>query len=274
MRARINGIDLGFDVRGEGSVPLILLHAFPFNRRMWEAQAETLARQAGVRVILPDVRGCGESDVVSELTTMDEAAQDLRGLLDAQGVGDFVLGGLSMGGYIAFACLRLFGERVRALILADTRATADSDEGRIAREATARFVLELGAAALFDRDAGRLFSAVTLHEHPSVVERGRAIAAENRPEGLAALSLGMALRPDSTDLLPLIRCPTLVIVGEQDALTPVADARMLFERIPFAELEVIADAGHVSNLERPDAFNARVARFLRERVPQVLHLLP
>lgn len=269
MRAQINGINLGYEVRGDGRVALVLLHAFPLHRGMWDVQARALA-QSGVRVIIPDVRGCGESDVTPGPTTMDQAAEDVRALLDVLGERSVVLGGLSMGGYIAFACMRLFAERVRGLLLADTRATADTAEGRAAREATARYVMDHSAAALFDRDAGRLFSAVTLHERADVLARGRAIAAANAPEGLAALSLGMALRPDATEMLPAIACPTLIIVGEQDAITPVADARAMFERIPDAELAVMADAGHLSNLERPDIFTERVARFLKERVTPYL----
>jgi pimeloyl-ACP methyl ester carboxylesterase len=113
----------------------------------------------------------------------------------------------------------------------------------------------------------KYFGHVTVHEHPEIVERGRALAAANSPAGVAAASRGMALRADATDLLPHIACPTLVLVGEQDALTPVADARLLFEHIPDAQLEVIADAGHFSNLERPESFTAAVARFLRAGVP-------
>jgi 3-oxoadipate enol-lactonase len=171
-----------------------------------------------------------------------------------------------MGGYVAFACLRSFPERVNGLILADTRATADTADGRANRETAARLVEEQGVVALFERDAPKLFGSVTLHDRPDVLAFARDIAAANRPEGVAAASRGMALRPDSTELLPQIACPTLVIVGEQDALTPVADARVLFERIPNAQLEIITDAGHLSNLERPDVFTDHVARFLREAV--------
>jgi pimeloyl-ACP methyl ester carboxylesterase len=182
-------------------------------------------------------------------------------------LGSVVLGGLSMGGYAAFACLRRAPERVRGLILADTRATADTEAGRAAREATARYVEEHGAAALVKRDVDKLFGHVTQREHPEIINRARIMASENSPAGVAAASRGMALRDDATTLLPYIACPTLIIVGEQDALTPVADARLLFERIPDAQLEVLADAGHLSNLERPEAFTDLVAQFLRERVP-------
>ncbi|GAC1453843.1 MAG: hypothetical protein PVSMB4_14520 [Ktedonobacterales bacterium] len=198
---------------------------------------------------------------------MEQFAADTLGLLDTLNLGSVVLGGISMGGYVAFACLRQFPERVRGLILADTRAGADTPEERAAREATARYVAEHGPAALFDRDAERLFGHVTLNEHPEIVARGRAIAAKNSAAGLAAAARGMALRSDATDLLPHIACPTLIIVGEQDALAPVAEARTLLARIPDAGFEVITDAGHLANLERPEKFTEVVARFLREQVP-------
>jgi pimeloyl-ACP methyl ester carboxylesterase len=267
MRAEVNGVSLGYEVFGSGALALVLLHAFPLHRGMWRAQAKALAGASGLRVVTPDFRGFGESDVVAGPTTMEQLAVDTLALLDQIVLDKVVLGGLSMGGYVAFACLRGFPERVRGLILADTRASADSQVARAAREANARLAEEQGVAVLFERDSDKYFGHVTLHEHPETVARARAMAVANPPEGVAAALRGMALRPDSTDLLPRIACPTLVIVGEQDALTPVADARALFERIPNAQLEVLADAGHLSNLEQPAEFTAIVARFLQARLP-------
>ena len=267
MRVQVNhGIRLGYDMSGTGSQTLVLLHAFPLQRRMWEAQAASLAASGAARVVTVDLRGFGESDVVPGPATMEQMAEDVRGLLDALGLEQVALCGLSMGGYVAFACMRSFSDRVHGLILADTRATADTEQGHANRETSARLAEEQGVVALFDRDVPKLFGSVTLHDRPDVVALGREVAAANLPEGVAAASRGMGLRPDSIELLPQIACPTLVIVGEQDALTPLADARMLFERIPNAQLEVITDAGHLSNLERPDVFTEHVARFLRETV--------
>jgi 3-oxoadipate enol-lactonase len=192
-------------------------------------------------------------------------AADARSLLDKLGYDLVALVGLSMGGSVAFACLRAFPERISALVLADTRATPDDDAGRQAREATARLAEERGPVALFDRDAERLFGAWTRREHPEVVDRGHALAAENPAAGVAAAARGMALRADSSDLLPLIECPTLVVVGEQDVITPVADARAMFERIPRARLDVLTDAGHLSNMDQPAQFNASLVDFLRHQ---------
>jgi 3-oxoadipate enol-lactonase len=271
MRLNANGATIGYDVYGEGETTLALLHAFPLSRGQWREQGEALARALALRIVAPDLRGSGESgesgesgSASDEPITMERMAQDVLALLDALDARRVVLGGLSMGGYCAFAALRLAPERFMGVILADTRATPDTDEGRTGREATAAFVVAQGPGALFDRDAPKLFSNRVLTRHPDIVANARALAELSRAEGLAAQTRGMALRPDSMNLLPQIACPALILVGDQDALTPVSDARTLFERIPHAELRVIEDAGHLSNLERPELFTEHVASFLRE----------
>jgi len=266
MLAKIHGIEIGYDSLGEGDTTLVLLHAFPLNRAQWAQQAPGLERDAKVRVVTQDLRSLGESSLEVGPVTVEQMAADVLRLMDALAIESFVLGGVSMGGYVAFQVFQRAPERVRGLILADTRATTDSPEARQAREATAVFVEEHGVPALFDRDVPRLFSHVTQTSRPGVINEGRRIASLNSPIGVAAVSRGLGLRPDVTELLPQIATPTLILVGEQDALTPIADARILFERIPDAQLEVIADAGHLSNLERPDVFTELVTRFLRERV--------
>jgi len=266
MRLETNGSTIGYEVWGEGEVTLALLHAYPLSRGQWRAQGETLARSLALRVVAPDLRGCGESSVDAEPITMERMAQDLLALLDALGAGEVVLGGLSMGGYATLAALRLAPERFAGVILADTRATPDTEQGRAGREATAAFVVEQGPGALFDRDAPKLFSNRVMTRHPEIVAQGRALAEVSRAEGLAAQARGLGLRADAMSLLPQITCPALVLVGDQDAITPIADARTLFERIPDAQLTIIPDAGHLANLEQPEAFTERVATFLREKL--------
>lgn len=266
MRLDLDSTTIGYDVWGEGETTLALLHAYPLSRGQWQTQGEQLAHALRVRVVAPDLRGCGESTAPSdEPITMERMAQDVLALLDAIGARRVILGGLSMGGYCAFAALRLAPERFASVILADTRATADTDQGRAGREATAAFVIEHGPGALFDRDAPKLFSNRVMTRHPNIVAQARTLAEASRAEGLAGQARGMALRPDVTGQLPQIGCPALVVVGDQDAITPLSDARMLFERIPHADLAIIEDAGHLSNLERPELFTERVATFLREK---------
>lgn len=266
MRANIqNGIEIGYDSYGQSDTTLVLLHAFPLQRQQWREQGETLARITGIRVIAPDLRGFGESSLAVGPTTMEQMAGDIMDLMDVLQVDRFLLGGLSMGGYVTFQCLRQFPRRIQGVILADTKAGADTPEQRVARETTAQFADQNGAGRLLERDAPRLFSQYTATKQPAVIERAREIAALNSAIGVAAAARGMALRGDSTALLPEIRVPTLVVAGEQDAITPIAEARTLFERIPDAQLELITDAGHLSNLEQPRAFSGAIARFLNNR---------
>jgi pimeloyl-ACP methyl ester carboxylesterase len=267
------GVPIGYDEYGEGATTLVLLHAYPLSRGQWRVQGEALAHALALRVVAPDLRGCGESsepdmgsEPITEPITMERMAEDVITLLDALHAQRVVLGGLSLGGYVAFAALRLAPQRFAGAILADTRATADTPEGRAGREATAAFVVAQGPGALFDRDAPKLFSNRVMTRHPDVVAQARALAEVNHADGLAAVARGMALRPDSTALLPQIACPALALVGDQDAITPISDARAIFERIPHAGLSVIEDAGHLSNLERPQLFTELVASFLREKI--------
>ncbi|HEU0026197.1 MAG TPA: alpha/beta fold hydrolase [Ktedonobacterales bacterium] len=270
MLLEAHGIRVGYDLYGAGAATLALLHAYPFSRGQWRAQAEALARSLALRVVALDLTGCGESSDSADPITVERMADDARALLDALGAGrpgyPAIIGGLSLGGYVALAAMRRYPERVSGLILADTRASADTPEGKAGREATAQFVTQNGPGALFDRDVPKLLSNRILTRRPEIVAQARALAENNTSSGLAAVARGMALRPDATPTLPDIACPTLILVGDQDAITPVADARVLFERIPHTELEVIEDAGHLSNLERADLVTDRMATFLRERL--------
>ena len=262
MRVNIGGIEIGYDEAGTGERTLLLLHAFPLNRQQWRGQLDDLPARARLRVIAPDLRGFGESALETGPATVEQWASDTLALLDALRVGRFVLAGASMGGYVAFEVLRRAPERVERVILVDTRATPDTSEGRQAREETARFVEQNGATALFDRDAPKLFSHMILQGQPEIVAQARRIAGLNTPIGLAAAARGLGLRPDSTGDLPAIACPALVLVGEQDTIAPIADARLLFERIPNATMEILTDAGHLANLEQPERFNRMLAEWL------------
>jgi 3-oxoadipate enol-lactonase len=270
MLFEAHGIRVGYDLYGEGAATLVLFHAYPFSRGQWRAQAEALARSLALRVVTLDLTGCGESSDSAEVITVERMADDARTLLDALGAGrpghPAIIGGLSLGGYVALASMRRYPERVAGLILADTRATADTPEGRAGREATAQFVMQNGPGALFDRDASKLLSNRVITRRPEIVTQARALAENNTSSGLAAVARGMGQRPDATPKLPDIACPTLILVGEQDAITPIADSRAMFERIPHADLEIIEDAGHLANLERPDLVTDRIATFLREQV--------
>ena len=261
--ATINGIKLHYEEYGPAAgLPVILLHAFPVRGALWEDQAQALATEIVSHVIVPDLRGFGASDAPAGPYPMDLLARDVLALADHLNLPRFVLGGLSMGGYIAFAVLRLAGERLRGLILADTRAGADSDDGRAGRESVAQLAEREGAGAVADLMLPRLLSAAGLM-NPAIAGTVRGWITANQPTGIAGASRGMALRPDSTDLLGRIACPTLVICGDQDTTTPIYEARAMFDAIPDATLEIMTNAAHLSNLEAPEAFDMTLVHFAR-----------
>ncbi len=256
MQATVNGITLNYEDRGQG-LPLLLIHGFPLSNAMWQQQIEALS--ASYRVIAPDLRGFGTSDITPGPYPMETFANDLVALLDTLAIEQAVLCGLSMGGYISFAFLRDYAERIRGLILCDTRARDDSDEGKATRETNAQLVEREGANAIADRMLPNLLSPNAPQERHDML---RAIIAGNSPQAIAAALRGMGMRPDSSDLLPTITVPTLLVVGEEDALSPPSEMRELQQHIPDCELAVIPAAGHVANLDNPQAFNEAVSGFL------------
>ena len=255
---RVRGIEIGYTDTGEGT-PVVLLHGFPFNRLMWREQAEVLREKH--RIVTPDLLGHGETSV-TETATMEEMAQMVAALLDELKIERAILGGLSMGGYVTFAFYRLFPQRVRALILADTRPQADTEEGRRNREALARRALIEGMEAVAEMMLPKALAPATIKENPAAVARVRAMITKTRPAGAAAASRGMALRRDQSALLAQIDVPTLIIVGSEDSLTPPADAERMQREISGSHLAVIEGAGHVSNIERPAEFNRALVNFL------------
>jgi 3-oxoadipate enol-lactonase len=242
--------------------PLVLLHGFPLSREMW---AEQLASIGSLyRVIAPDLRGHGQSESPDGAYTMDEMADDVLELLDRLEVrGPIVLGGLSMGGYVALSLVLRYPERVCGLILCDTRAAADTAEAAKGREETAREVLREGSARrVIETMVPRIFAKTTREKHPQRVEAMLAVMERTSPRGIAGALQGMAIRRDRRGDLKQIRVPTLVLVGEDDVISPPAEARELAASIPGARLEIIPAAGHLAPYENPVAANDAIVRFL------------
>ncbi|MFQ5595454.1 MAG: alpha/beta fold hydrolase [Anaerolineae bacterium] len=262
MKVEFNDVELSYVDRGTG-LPILFVHGFPLDGALWQPQVDGLSDE--YRVIVPDLRGCGGS-TVSLAMTMEQYADDLRLLLDELGIEEVVLAGLSMGGYIALAFYRMAPGRLRGLVLVDTRPQADSDEARANRTATAKQVIEHGAVTLADGMLDKLLSPATFKDQPDLVRTVRAMMARQPVFGIVAALHGMAERPDSRPLLGEISVPTLVVVGADDVITPVAEAESMVEAIPGSELVVIPDAGHLSNLEQPQAFNQALREFLVNRV--------
>jgi len=256
---KLAGGPLAYDVRGEGPA-VLFLHAFPLGLVMWDGEARAL--QATHRVIRFDCRGFGASPPGEGLLTMERIADDAAALLERLGVGRAVVCGLSMGGYAAFAMVRRHADRLKGLVLADTRPGGDSEEGRQARATLAEKVGREGAVAAADAFLPKLLGETTHRERPEVVARVRDIILETSPRGIMDALAGLAARADSTPTLREIRIPTLIVCGVEDTLTPVSDSRVMNDAIPASRLEVLAGAGHLANLENPAAFQGALLTFL------------
>jgi 3-oxoadipate enol-lactonase len=240
-------------------LPVVLLHAFPLSKAMWEAQVAALLGEC--RCIVPDLRGFGDSPMTGPYT-MDRYADDVAALLDVLQIEKAVIGGLSMGGYVALALWRRHRQRVRALILADTRATADSVDAAAKRVELIELARTAGVAAVVERQLPGLIGKSTREKQPDLLERVRAAMVRTSVDGISGALDAMRRRPDSTALLPGIDVPTLVVVGEEDAITPVKDARAMQRAISNSRLEIVPEAGHLSNIERPAAFNTALSDFV------------
>jgi pimeloyl-ACP methyl ester carboxylesterase len=246
---------------------LVLLHAFPLQAEMWAPQFAALP--AEWRLIAPDFRGFGQSDgdrgdLSSGGLSLDDYARDVLRMLDQLRVKAPVVAGLSLGGYVIFAMLRLLPPNaVQGLVLADTRPQADTEEGRAGRKRMIDLLDREGAAAVAGEMLAKLIADQTREHRPDVAELVRNMIVTASPPAITSALYRMMARPDSTAELAHIACPTLVIVGERDALTPPDLSRDMQKRITGAKLEVVPSAGHLANLEQPDSFNAAFAAFLK-----------
>ena len=242
----------------------MLIHGFPLNARMWEPQLALAAN--GWRVVAPQLRGMDGGSTDRPATSMDDHAGDLVDLLDALHIDDAVVGGLSMGGYVAFALFRHAPRYFRGLVLADTRAEADTPEAVEGRKRLLDLVREKGAAAVADEMIPKLLGEQTRRNRPETAEHLRSLILASSSDAIAHCVTALMTRADSTPLLSSIHCPTLILVGEEDTLTPPALSRKMHEGIAGSRLVTIPGAGHMANLEQPGAFNAALAEFLEHRV--------
>lgn len=258
---RVNNIQIAYTDTGIGR-PIVLIHGYPFNRSLWSEQVAALS--STYRVIAPDLRGFGDSDASPDTATMNLLAQDVAQLMDHLEIPRTAIGGLSMGGYVALAFHKQFPSRVRAFILADTRAQADTEEAKQTRAQQAEKALSEGMAGIADAMLPKLLTPETVSKRPEVVKHVRDMMLKTKPEGAAAALRGMAERDDQTELLTKIATPTLILVGAEDAITPVVDSEKMHRAIAKSRLVVLENAGHVSNLERTEQFNDALLEFLNE----------
>lgn len=261
MHTQVSNITIGYSDQGTG-LPIVFLHAFPLNRSMWATQELLLSLQ--FRIITIDLRGHGESDAPLWRYTLEQSADDVSALLDHLGIQRALFVGLSMGGYILFAFYRKYADRVKGLILADTKAQGDTEEGKNGRFQLAQIAYKKGSSAIADVMIPKLLSPATIQTNPDLVHQVRAMIEGNQISGIAGDLMAMAERSDSVPLLSQIICPTQIIVGELDQATPPSDAKLMADQIPYARLAIIPNAAHLSNLEQPEAFNQIVVAFAQE----------
>lgn len=254
-------ITIGYDDRGDGD-PLVLVHGHPFDRSMWRPQLERFG-QAGWRVVAADLRGYGQTTVVPGTTPFSTFARDVVDLLDHLELDRVVIGGLSMGGQIVMEVHRLFPERIRGLVLADTTPQAETPQGREDRNTMADRLLREGMAPYAAEVLPKMVAPYNIDALPAVADHVMAMMLATSPAGAAAALRGRAERPDYVDMLERVAVPALVVVGADDEFTPVSDARLMADRIPDATLTVVEGAAHMPNLERPAEFDAALESFLQ-----------
>jgi YbgC/YbaW family acyl-CoA thioester hydrolase len=260
QRLMVHGVNLAVEVRGEGPA-ILFVHGYPLDHTIWRHQIDALE---GYRRIAPDLRGMGQSDAPDLGYGMASYAADLAALLDALGVDEVVLCGHSMGGYVAFEFLRNWRPRVRGLVLVDTRAEADSPDARRARDATAAVARERGSGAVAETMLPKMLGPDTLAGQPEVVDRVRTLMAGTPVPGIVGALASMRDRSGSESLLPtLAGLPTLVIVGDADAVTPPDQAQAMVQAIPGARLCVVPGAGHLPPMEQPADTTDAIREFMR-----------
>ncbi len=260
MQTMVQGSLIGFDEAGHGR-PLVLVHGYPFDRNMWEHQLSGLSDVA--HVIALDLWGFGESAPV-EQASIGTYADQVRGLLDGRGITEpVVIGGLSMGGYIVFEFFRRYRDRVAGVILANTKSGPDSQEGKAGRDKSAALARENGAGAISAQMLPKMLAPKTYQTNPQLVEQVGQMMTRQTVEGIVAALMAMRDRPDSTPTLAEIRQPSVVIAGADDQLFPQSEFQNMAKALRDGKLVTLPDAGHVSNMEKPNLFNDAVRELLK-----------
>ncbi len=260
MKIQINGYEMNYRASGQGW-PVLLIHGYPLNSRLWQPQLDGLAGAA--RLIAPDLRGHGNSQTVPGPYSMDLLADDCAALLDALHIHEpVVVDGLSMGGYIAMAFARRHPERLAGLVLTATRAGADSEAGKAGRDQAAAQARQQGVGAIVEAMLPKLLAPDNFQNRPDLVAEARAIMSNTSLEGVLGDLAGMKARPDSTESLKQVRVPTRIILGAEDQIIPQAEGRAMLSALPDAGMDVVPGAGHLVNLEQPEAYNELLRDFV------------
>ncbi len=256
---RSDDAEIVYEIWGVGP-PVVLLHPFPGNREFWKPIAAAL--ETRYQLIVPDLRGHGDSEPGESPATMAKHARDLERILNATGVGRAAFVGVSIGGYILFEFWRRFSNRVNTLVLCDTKPQSDTVEARTNRLKVAADVLEKGTGEFIESMIPKLLGRTTIGSRPDLVDGARRMMQKMSPKGISAIQHGMAERPDSVSDLKTINVPTLVAIGEEDILSTRADGELMRQHIPRSQLNLIPKAGHWSPWEQPSAVGALLRQFL------------
>ncbi len=256
-RIKNDDAEIFYEVLGDGP-PVVLLHPFPVHHQFWLPAAQSLLTR--YRLILPDLRGHGESGLGEGPATMAKHANDIARVMDDVGIGRAAFAGVSIGGYALFEFLRQYRDRVLALVLCNTKAQADSPEARNARLKSAAEVLERGTEPFFESMIPKLLGDTTRNTRPDLVDGALRMMRKMAAEDAAMVQRGMAERPDSVATLKTITAPTLIVTGEEDVLSDMAEAELMRQNIAGSQLKIIAKAGHYVAWERPK----EVGEVLRE----------
>jgi 3-oxoadipate enol-lactonase len=258
-RVRSGDAEIAYSVLEDGP-PVVLLHPFPVHHEFWLPAAQALMSR--YRVILPDLRGHGESGAGEGPATMEKHANDIARVLDDAEVGRAVFAGASIGGYILFEFWRRYRGRIAALALCCTRPQADTPEARNARLKTAGDVLERGTEWFADLMLPKLLGKTARESRPDLVDGARRMVLKMSPQHIAQVQQGMAARPDSVPTLKTINVPTLLMIGEEDGIATPADGELMRQHITSSGLAVVPKAGHFAAWEQPEAVGNLLRKFV------------
>jgi 3-oxoadipate enol-lactonase len=259
MRLRSDDAEIVYEIVGDGA-PVVLLHPFPAQHEFWNPIVSVLSTR--YRLILPDLRGHGDSEVGQGPASMERHVFDLARLLDADGIGKAAFVGVSIGGYILFEFWRRFRARVNTLVICDSRPQADTAEARTNRLKAAADVLEHGAGPFIESMIPKLIGRTTLATRPDLVDGARRMMNKMSPQAINLVQRGMAERPDSVADLKSIDVPALIVIGDEDIISTPADGELMRQHITGSQLKVIPKAGHYAPWEQPEAVGIVLRQFL------------
>lgn len=252
------------DAGGPNALPILFVHGFPFSSDMWKGQVQMLSGRKDLRIVTYDLRGHGQSGAGDGQYTIELFVDDLLALMDHLKIEKTILCGFSMGGYVALRAIERNPGRFNALILCDTMSAADSNDAKVRRAKSVKLVKEEGVERFAEGFLKAVFAPQTFAARPDVVNEIKKIILSNSPLGICGALLALAGRTDTTDSLSQIAVPTLILVGEHDAVTPPDAAKLMHDRIQNSRLHLVENAAHMSNLENRETFNAHLAKFVDE----------